>query len=321
MKKIILFLLISAGSLVASPTRLLITSVTKGAGADSIDAQRILTANKLAVELTKNYVTVSDSVRLEKIKISESNKNPDTLAKSLGVNHLMSSTVAVFHSMMRADITINDLKSGKEDHGFGYAPIRYSKDGKKIYDIALVQSMQRAMMNALNDSTLYEHQPKDYKTKPAESLVIGGFMFDDNNEPLIWKIFSNKSVSSYFASETIFQAAKEADNYAVYDLNTRDSMYAAFNLYLMENFTRPGKEEMKILKVFAVQNYIYGSIKRVDNHAEVKIILARLEGDSYQIIRTEADILNRDDDESFANLIKKMTRKILFIDNGKRKTK
>lgn len=320
MKKIILVLLIIASTLVATPTKLLITTVTKGRGADSIETQRILTATKLAVEMTKNYVVIPDSISRKQVELSEANKNPDTLAKSLAVNNILSSFVGVFHNMMRAEITIKNLKTKKENHGFGYAPLRYSKDGQKIYDVALVQSMQRALMNALSDSTLYAHQPKEYRTKPAESLVIGGFMFDDNNEPLIWKIFSNKSVSSYFASESIFQAAKEADNYAVYDLDTRDSMYAAFNLYLMENFTQPGKEEMKILKIFDVQNYIYGSIKRVDNHAEVRIYLARLEDSKYQIVRTLDAILDKDDDESFGNLIKKLTRQILFIDNSKGKT-
>ena len=152
-------------------------------------------------------------------------------------------------------------------------------------------------------------------------MVIGGFMFDNNDNPIIWKLFTNKSVSSFFASESIYQAAKEADNYAVYDLETRDSMYAAFNLYMMENFTQPSQTEMKILSAFSVENYVFGSIKRVENHAEVKLLLAVMDEDNLKIVRTEEGVLKEDSEAKFGELIKRLTDKLLFIDNSERISK
>jgi hypothetical protein len=312
MKKVLLLLLfISVYSLSANPAKVLISSVTKGKEADSIDAHRIVAASKLAIDMTKSYITIPDSTRRNYIKAHVGMANADSIAKALGATFLVSTGINTFHEMMRANITLTNIKTKKELKGFGFAPIRYIKDGMAIYDVALVQSIQRALMSALQDSALYSHQPKDYNTKPAETLVIGGFIFDENKEPFIWKMFSNKSISSYFASATIFDAAKDADNFATYDLSTRDSMYAAFNLYLLENSSPPGTQEVKILNVFGVQNYIFGSIKRIDNYAEVKIMLAKVKDDKLVIYRTEKNILRKDNDDLFAEMIKTMTRKIL----------
>ncbi|MER3328406.1 MAG: hypothetical protein RIF34_02420, partial [Candidatus Kapaibacterium sp.] len=108
-----------------------------------------------------------------------------------------------------------------------------------------------------------------------------------------------------------------SDDYAVYDLNTRDSMYAAFNLYLMENFTPPSNTELKILNAFAVENFIFGSIKRVKSHAQVKIVLTELKDGNLSIIRSEEARLEDDYKDDFEKLIKTMTKKVLLIDNSK----
>lgn len=297
--------------------QVLVGSVSQGTGADSIEVNRIFTASKLAIDMSSNYITIADSIRKKAIEKADSNATYEILANSLKANYLIYSSVDVFHGMLRANITLVNIETKEEKLGFGYAPLRYMKDGKKIYDVALLSAMQRAFMNVTDDSTLYVHQPEQYRIKPAESMVIGGFMFDNNDNPLIWRLFTNKSVASFYASESIYSAAKEADKYAVYDLATRDSMYAAFNLFLMENFTQPSQTEMKILSAFSVQNYIFGSIKRVDNHAEVKLLLAVMDGENLEIVRTEEGILKEDSEAKFGELIMKLTNKLLFIDNSK----
>ncbi len=316
MKKIIVILFLLAVSLHANPSKVLVSNVAQGTGADSISIHKIYTATKLAIDMTNNYITIADSVRKDLTDNATSKLTPDTIAKVLKAKYLLSSSINVFHSMLRANITLVDTKTKKEINGFGYASLRYEKEGKKIYDVAMLEALQRAMMSVANDSTLYAHQPEDYRTKPANSLVIGGFMFDDGGYPLIWKIFHNKSVMSYFASETIYQAAKESDNYVVYDLNTRDSMYAAFNLYLMENFTAPSNTELKILNTFAVQNFIFGSIKRVKSHAIVKIVLTELKDGNLSIVRAEEARLEDDYQDDFEKLILSLTNKVLLIDDG-----
>ncbi len=317
MKKLILILFLLAVSLQANPSKVLISNVAQGTGADSISVHKIYTASKLAVDMTNDYITITDSVRKQFATTVSNKTNTDSIAQTLGVKFFLSSSIDVFQNMLRANITMVDTKTKKEKNGFGYSELRYEKDGNKIYDVALLTALQRAMMNVTSDSSLYSHQPKEYRTKTVKSLVIGGFMFDDGDSPLIWKIFNNKSVMSYFASETIYQAAKESDDYAVYDLNSRDSMYAAFNLFLMENFTPPSNTELKILNTFAVENFIFGSIKRVKSHAEVKIVLTELKDGNLSIIRTEVVRLEDDYKDDFEKLIKTMTNKILLIDDGK----
>lgn len=317
MKKIFLVLFLIAVSLQANPSKVLVSNVAQGIGADSISTHKIYTATKLAVDMTTKYIAISDSIR-KQLAVNPTDKlNTDSIAKALDASYFLSSSIDVFQGMLRANITIVDTKTKKETNGFGYAALRYVKDGNKIYDVAMLTALQRAMMSVTNDSTLYVHQPIEYRAKPVKSLVVGGFMFDNNNASLIWQIFSNKSVMSYFASETIYQAAKESNDYAVYDLNTRDSMYAAFNLFLMENFTPPSNTELKILNTFAVQQYIFGSIKRVLSHAQVKIILTELKDGNLSIIRTEEARLEDDNKDDFEKLIKTMTDKILLIDNSK----
>ena len=316
MKKLIVLLFVLAISLQANTSKILIGNVSQGTGADSISIHKIYTATKLAVDMTNSYIAISDSIR-KQLAENTANISTDSLAKTSGANCYMSSSVEVFHGILRANISIVDTKTKTEKNGFGYAALRYVKDGNKIYDVAMLEALQRAMMNVTNDTSLYAHQPKEYKTKPAKSLVVGGFMFDDSNSPLIWKIFNNKSVMSYFASETIYQAAKESNDYVVYDLNTRDSMYAAFNLFLMENFTPPSNTELTILNTFAVEQYIFGSIKRVKSHAQVKIVLTELKDGNLTIISTEEARLEDDYKEDFEKLIKTMTNKVLLIDDGK----
>jgi len=316
MKKIIVILFLLALSLQANPSKVLVSNVAQGNSADSISLHKIYTATKLAIDMTDDYITIADSVRKQIAETSTNKLKADSIVSSAGTNYFISSSIDVFHGMLRANITMVDTKTKKEINGFGYAALRYERDGKKIYDVAMLAALQRAMMNVTSDTSLYTHQPKEYRAKPVKSLVVGGFMFDDNDSQLIWKIFNNKSVMSYFASESIYQAAKESDDYAVYDLNTRDSMYAAFNLYLMENFTPPSNTELKILNTFAVEQFIFGSIKRVKSHAQVKIVLTELKDGNLSIIRTEVARLEDDYQDDFEALIKKLTNQILLIDDG-----
>lgn len=316
MKKIIILIFLIAVSSFANQKQILVGSVSPGAGAESLETHKIFTASKLAVDMSSNYITIADSLRKKAIETADSNATFEILATKLKADYLIYTSIDVFHGMLRANITLVDIETKEEKLGFGYAALRYVKGGKKIYDVAMLTALQRALMNVTNDSTLYTHQPQQYRIKPAESLVVGGFMFDNNNNPLLWKLFTNKSVSSFFASESIYQSAKEADNYAVYDLPTRDSMYAAFNLFLMENSSQPSQTEMKILSAFSVENYVFGSIKRVENHAEVKLLLAEMDGETLNIVRVEEGILKEDTEAKFGELIKKLTNKLLFIDNG-----
>ena len=317
MKKILIFIFLIASAVSAAPKQVLIGSVIQGTGADSISAHKIYTATKLAVDMSQGYITVSDTARKTVIENGNKDITFEQVAELLNAHSLIYSSVDVFHNMLRANITLVNVATKKEKIGYGYSPLRYMKDGKPIYDVALLSALQRALMFVTEDTTLYNHQPKEYQLKPAESMVVGGFMFDNNDNPLIWRLFTNKSVASYFASESIYEAAKESENYAVYDLATRDSMYAAFNMFLMENFTQPSQTEMKILKAFSVENFIFGSIKRVENHADVKLILAEMDGERLNIVKVEEDILREDNEEELGKIVRKLTKKLLLIDNSK----
>lgn len=318
MKKLILLLFLVTLSISATPKQILVSNVSKGTGADSIDLHKIYTATKLAVDMCKDYITVPDSVRRKAIEAADPNTTFDILAKHLKANFVLYSSIDVFHNMLRANITLVDITTNTESLGFGYSDLRYTKNGEKIYDVAMLTALQRAVMNVTNDSTQYSHQPKQYQVLPTKTLVIGGFMFDNNDALLIWKLFTNKSVSSYYSSESIYQAAKESDRYSVYDLTTRDSMYANFNLFMMDNSTQPSKTEMKILSTFGVQNYVFGIVKRVENHAEVKVILAEMVGERLNIIRFEEGILKEDVESKLGDVVKELTSKLLLIDDSKR---
>ena len=77
---------------------------------------------------------------------------------------------------------------------------------------------------------------------------------------------------------------------------------------------------MKILSAFAVEYYIFGKIKRVEEYAEVEIYLARMKDEQLEIMRSEKDKLMSDDKDKLAQIITKLTNKLLLIDKNERKS-
>ncbi|MFN3194450.1 MAG: hypothetical protein ACE364_00695 [Chlorobiota bacterium] len=320
MKKItqvILLLVFLPLALTSEP--IFIGSVQQGAAADSISPKRIYSALKFALDMTAEHHTTPDSIRTKTIAEADSSNTYDDLAKKVGAKFTCYASVDVLHNMLRANITLTD-RDGSDKTGFGYAAIHHIKDGKQVYDIALVKAFQRAAMNVIADTTIYDHQPKEFQVKPAGSLVVGGFIMNDNDIPFNWELFANESVTSYYASESIYEAAIDADNYAVYDIATRDSMYAMFNIYMVENSSPASASELKMLSQFDVQYYLYGQLDRDLNSADMKIILAELNNGKIRILNVAEGILNSDNKEKMKALIQKLTKQALSISNNKGNT-
>jgi len=294
-------------------------SVQQGAAADSIAPTRIYSALKFALDMTANHHTVPDSVRKQTIANADSTATYDDLARSVDAQYTCYASVDVLHNMLRANITLTD-ENGKDKIGYGYAAIHHIKDGKQVYDIALVKAFQRAAMNVIEDSNIYNHQPKEFQVKPAGSLVVGGFIMNNNDIPFNWELFGNETVTSYLASETIYKSATAADNFAVYDIATRDSMYAMFNIYMVENSSPASASELKMLSQFDVSYYLYGQLDRELNSANMKIILAKLTDGKIRILNTAEGVLSSDSKDKMESLIDKLTKEALSINNDKGNT-
>lgn len=294
-------------------------SVQQGVGADSIAPKRIYSALKFSLDMTTEHHTVPDSVRTKAIAEADSNDTYEDLARQVEAQFTCYASVDVLHNMLRANITLTN-SDGNDKTGFGYAAIHHIKNGKQVYDIALVKAFQRATMNVIGDTTIYQHQPKEFQLKPAGSLVVGGFIMNNNDIPFNWELFTNKSVTSYYASESIYEAAIESDNYAIYDIATRDSMYAIFKIYMVENSSPASASELKMLSQFDVQYYLYGILDRDLNSANMKIILAELNNGKIKILNTADGVLNNDNKEKMKALVQKLTKEVLSISDNERDT-
>ncbi|WP_410969021.1 hypothetical protein, partial [Salmonella sp. SAL4444] len=79
---------------------------------------------------------------------------------------------------------------------------------------------------------------------------------------------------SYAVVLDIIRTVLDNPHYVVYDMDTRDSVYALNGLYLIENYSAPSTLELQILERFDVNNYITGAFYReVDGRATLSMSL------------------------------------------------
>lgn len=286
---------------------------------NEISSNKVEAAINLALAMTDNYelmpTRIRDSVAFEFQK-QKINKNLKDLAEYFNVDYFLITQVNSIENILRTDIKLVDTKdSTKKSIGFGYSQLQYrsKSEFKKVYDPALLAGLQRAFCVALNDTNLYMNAKEGFKLKPLTPLVIGSIFYIDNPKLSEWTIFKDKVLSSYDAILNIFEAAKLCSEHVIFDVDTRDAIYNLDNLYMAENYTAPSENELLALNKIGVDYFITGSLKRVDEGAELNLIMYQLISNQMVPMRFSFGLLTNDSITEYRQLLQKLTKELLFI--------
>lgn len=298
-------------------TKLLIADVRISPSAPELNLGKVEAAVNLSAELSEKFTLIpekhKDSIANEYISKGE-HIDILKLAKLLQANKMLFILINRLANIIRTDITIVDTEDTTEKkNGVGYSLIHYfdNQTNKPLSDPFLLEAIQRALMNALGDSTLYNHLPENLRVFPASPIVIGGIEFIDNNSLPDMLLFKNKVIVSYDLCESIFEAIVKNHNFVPYDMTTRDTMYALANFHIVENYNPPSLIELKILSLFEVEYYITGSYKRIPEGASLEIQLCKIENQKLKIINSINSTHKNDDITELRNLAKKLTNELI----------
>ncbi len=283
-----------------------------------ISVYKVEAALNLACELSGKYRLVPLSARDSIVeKFSKEGKEPTValIAGHLKVDRIIFLDINSIGNMLRVSLSGVNTRDSSDMRGTGYSQIRYreEKTNKVVYDPTLLAATQRAFADMEKDSLMYDGAEGGYRVFPAKTLVIGGIEFQDDTLQRKWDLFEERTVVSYDAIENIFQEAFKSSKYVVYDTDTRDSIYSYFKLFLVENFNPPNKAEIEALSKFEVDYYLTGVFKRVSSGAIIEMYLCSIIGTDLHIIKKEMDVLANDSKVAFAEVMRKMTKKLLEI--------
>ncbi|MFW5701453.1 MAG: hypothetical protein ACOCX7_00740 [Bacteroidota bacterium] len=302
-----------------SAKKIMIGTIMPGPGVDTMVVGKAEPGLALAVGLSREYVLIPNRVRDSIAReLAESGQQPTLsgVAKELGVEYIAFVTFSQLKNMLRADIALAMPSSKKNaKNGVGYSLLHFvnQKSGRYLYDPSILESLQRAFADALGRPRLYDSADGSLRVRPAATLVIGGIYFQNNEDLPQWNLFKDKTLNSYDFVETVFEAAVESPEYAVYDVPSRDSIYAMANMYGVENYRSPTRYEIEALYKFEVEAYITGVFRRSESGAEIELHLCDVNKDMLNIKKTVEGTLEEDSIKAMRDRVKYLTRRLLGI--------
>jgi hypothetical protein len=322
---IVLLLTLANINLFANDT-FIISPVQKNRGTASINDRDAYEALVLAINLSKKYNAVAYKKVDSLISTSYLRKrlNINELAQKTGANKILFPSISVLNNMIRVEIKEKNVgKNIINKNGIGYSLLNYRdiENDKPIYVPTLISAFQRAFMNLVNDSTLYESYDNLYKIYPAKTLAISGLEFIDNEDYKKWYLFDEKQLMSFDMIETIFDVVAYHHNYVVYDTPSRDTLFSFFNIYETANHTAPSKTELTAFKNIGVESFISGSVERERMGVKITLNLFDLEEGIYKKNKTASFTIEEDKLSEIRFGVRMATVKLLFdtIDGEKLK--
>lgn len=298
--------------------KILITQIEFGRGVSGLNQLKVEAAMDLVARFSQKYQIIPFDTRDSIAKVLEKKgiePTPYLLGKEFGASKLLLIRINRLANILRTDLISFNLKDSTVSSGKGYAQIRYflKEKNEPILDPALLTATQRAFADLLHKPDLYQHLEGSFKVKPAPTLVIGSINYIESDSLARWDIFRKKQVTSYFAVETISETARSSADFIAFDIATRDSIYAFFNLYEPENYSPPNIEEIRALLNFEIDYYISGEFFWDENKAKLRLYLCKITEEGLEIIDEADTIVEKDNLDSYENSLKLVTRKLLNI--------
>lgn len=330
MKKIIVILIFlygiffeanaSADSTISNPTRLMLGKVTVAKLIHyDISESKIEAAMGLAAKLSGKYMLVSAAYRDSVANTIRQAGEEPTLIKTASLveaEKIVFISVNRLVNMLRVElqlVSVADTKNSQKGIGYSYLRYRDIDNDATLYDPSLLQAIQRAFSDALTDSSLFMNCTGSFKTLPAKTLAIGGIAFENDEKLESWKIFRKKEINSYDLAENVFDEARNSDKFAVYDIETRDSIYSMFKMYGVENCNAPTLQEIEALQKLDVQRFLAGVIARKPDGLAIELYLCDIENKKFEIIKSENSFLKEDSMKELKKIVRELTRKLLNL--------
>ncbi len=277
---------------------------------------KIEAAANLALRASEGFFLIPREVRdsvLSSLKAAGKAPTIINAASELNASRVLFIKINRLDNILRVDIlSALNRDSLIKRSGKGYAALRLrsEKDSSILYDPALLAAFQRAFADA-EDSSMFKNAEGILEVYPAKTIVIGSIYYKNEKGPGWWNVFKDKIAGSYEAVETIFSEAVKHENYVVYDIPTRDSLYALFKMYLIENYNPMSAAEIEALSRLDVDCFITGSLKGKGTTAELELSLYEYSDNDYHLIRSEKALLEEDSFQSYKALLRKITAKLL----------
>lgn len=283
--------------------------------------KNVTNLNPLKVEAALNLVaTFSQRYRLIPLDVRDSIANvleqkgilptPYNIGKELNASKLILIWINRLSNILRVDISTFNLKDSTILTGKGYSLIRYFVKDKNepILDPALLTACQRAFAEMLGEPNLFAHLDGSFKVKPAPTLVIGSINYIESDTLSKWEIFKKKQVTSYFAVETMFEFTRNSQDYVVFDIATRDSIYSYYNLFEPENYSPPTTEEIRALIDFEIEFYLTGEFYWENGNAFIKMYLCKINQEGLEIFKESIKIVKQDNLDSFKEALEQVIK-------------
>lgn len=298
---------------------LIIAKIDMSNALKGLTETKVEAAVNLAAIASGKYYLISREYRDSVIeKLIADGETPTIIkaAKQLGVSRILFIKINRLENILRVDLqsvendSLNTIRSGK---GYANLWLRHEETDEILYDPALLSAFQRAFA-AAEDSNMYSKTDSALVVYPAKSLAIGSISYQDKNLPSHWDIIKDKIIGSYEAVETIFQEAKNSKNYIVLDTPSRDSIYALFRLYLIENYTPMSIHEIEALHHLDVDCFISGTLRNKKNAVELELSLFEITEDGYALVKNEQGLIRNDSRKEYIKIIKELTKRLLDIE-------
>ncbi len=298
----------SQDSAKANYKTIFLADVSVAENIENLSNYKIEAALSLAMELSNKYrfISTPEIDSLLKLNKVSTEATAIQIAKKLKIDKILFLSINRLSNMLRVEFTTVLTKDEKKkSSGIGYAQLNYKDTSNHyIFDTPLLQAIQRAFASSENNPNLYSGLEGKFLAYPAEPLIIGGIEFQNNKDLPEWNLFNNNAVNSYFAAETVFDVIKDTPRYAIYDLESRDSLYALFNLHIIENYRPPTSYELDALNTLEVTHYITGTFIRNGEGANIELYLCKITKKRLEVIRIESEKLTTDSYEEFSNKLR-----------------
>lgn len=305
-----------------APLRVVIAAVQTGVNVPATLEYKLDAAFGLACFASGKYTAISYAARDSAARSLEAqHKEPTalTVARELRADRIIFVQISRIANILRVQVaSAKGENFAQTTRSEGYSLLKYHRDDSTIiYDPSLLEALQRAFAGAEGDSMMYAKAESDMRVFPAPPLAIVGIEFRDSLKTRS-KIFDvqQQSVTGYDAVLTIFQTAKASNKFTVFDMDTRDTIYATSHLEYVENNKPPSVAELKILRDYGITHCITGMVLRNEQNTVLTLQLCSISptGKLTKVRAEKGVITDEDSIAEFRQVITRLTRKILKIE-------
>lgn len=301
--------------------RIFLTEVALGDNITNVSAKKIEIAFATACLLSKQYEPMlpKEIVReLQQKKLPHSNLKEITQNLSaVNVTYLAQLSILRLGNVLRISMKVDDINDTLPSQtGIGYSLLNYRVSNAKdsiLYDVALLEGIQKALAQVMKQPKLFASLDGKLQVIPSSPLIIGGIAFIGNDSFPKWDLFKEKTAVSYDAVASMFLEMKENKNFMTYDIDSRDSLFAIFHLYGLENYQAPTVQEIKAMYANEVPYYITGMFIRTAKGADLQLIFCYVNGKTSKLnaLYTSKASITNDSKVEFKEVLIKTLRDLL----------